>query len=426
MALTRRIVIGLTGPFGAGCSEIASDLETRLGWRSYSLSNAMRDIASKEIQDVDMDKLYSPKKRSYQQDIGNQIRAKNVYSIAAKVGDDITAHENANHLLSVAPIVIDGIRNPAEMIYFRDRFPHFFSIAVFAPKGIRWLRKRDVYEGDQAAFEVDDSRDAGDSEPAYGQAVQLCVDRSDILVSNEKQFTEPRVKQDLQDKIELYVSLMRRPGSMLPHNWELVMGQAYHSSLMSTCCKRRVGAVIIKEDVTDRQSRSYVIASGYNEAPINIRTCSQRGGRTDPWYCHKDEKIKDKLKEQYQWCPRCGEKLDFAKLTTLPFICPKCHSRLGSDFIPGRMLDLCIAVHAEEAALLQAARFGATAVDGSVLYTTTFPCPLCAKMIVQSGIRKILFAEPYPQAEAVDILGEAGIPAELFEGVKGRAYCGFR
>jgi dCMP deaminase len=86
------------------------------------------------------------------------------------------------------------------------------------------------------------------------------------------------------------------------------------------------------------------------------------------------------------------------------------------------MLDLCIAVHAEEAAILQAARFGATAIEDSVLYTTTFPCPLCAKMIVQSGIQKIIFAEPYPQAEAVNILGEAGIPAELFEGVKGRAY----
>jgi dCMP deaminase len=86
------------------------------------------------------------------------------------------------------------------------------------------------------------------------------------------------------------------------------------------------------------------------------------------------------------------------------------------------MLDLCIAVHAEEAALLQAAKFGGTEIDGSLLYTTTFPCPLCAKMIIQAGIEKVIFAEPYPQDDAINALSDGGVPAELFEGVKGRAY----
>ncbi|MCJ7510337.1 MAG: deaminase, partial [Dehalococcoidia bacterium] len=105
-------------------------------------------------------------------------------------------------------------------------------------------------------------------------------------------------------------------------------------------------------------------------------------------------------------------------------ICPNddCRRRLGSDFIPGRMLDLCIAVHAEEAAVLQASKFGGTQVDGSVLYTTTLPCPLCAKMVVHAGIERCLFAEPYPEDEAINALDEGGVPAELFEGVKGRAY----
>jgi len=86
------------------------------------------------------------------------------------------------------------------------------------------------------------------------------------------------------------------------------------------------------------------------------------------------------------------------------------------------MLDLCIAIHAEESAILQAVKFGGTQVDGSVLFTTTFPCSLCAKMIVHTGIQKVVFAEPYPQDEAIDVLAEAGVPAELFEGIKGRAY----
>lgn len=71
---------------------------------------------------------------------------------------------------------------------------------------------------------------------------------------------------------------------------------------------------------------------------------------------------------------------------------------------------------------MQASRFGGTQVDGSVLFTTTFPCPLCAKMILHAGIEKVFFAEPYPQDEAIDALTEGDIRAELFEGVKGRAY----
>ncbi len=99
----------------------------------------------------------------------------------------------------------------------------------------------------------------------------MCVDRSDLIISNERQFTEPSVKQDLQDKLDLYLMMMEKPGSTLPHDWELNMGQAYESSLMSTCCKRKVGAVIAKEDTVGGQARSYIVATGDNEAPTNIR-----------------------------------------------------------------------------------------------------------------------------------------------------------
>lgn len=382
----------------------------------------MRELAPSLVPDVDRDKLVSREHRAYQQDIGDKVRKKQIYAMPEKVVSNIREDEESDTALASLPIVIDGIRNPSEMTCLRDTFPHFFVIAVFARFEIRWNRREKDYKGNMRAFRRDDERDSGEFEPAWGQKVQLCVDRSDVLISNERDFVEPIIEQELQQRVDSYIDLMREPGSRGPHPWELNMAQAYEASLMSTCCKRRVGAIVVKEEATERRPRTYVIASGYNEAPSSIRSCADRGGTNRPEYCYKDEKIKAVLKEQYEVCPKCGTRLEFPEEFDLPFTCPNCGARLGSDFIPGRMLDLCIAVHAEEAALLQASKFGGTEVDGSTLYTTTFPCPLCAKMILYAGVERCVFAEPYPEDEAIDALKEGGVPAELFEGVKGRAY----
>lgn len=425
MSQSNRIVVGLTGPFGAGCTEIATDLQKRKGFRTYSLSNAMRDLAPQLFHDVDLERLHSQKDRSYQQDIGDRIRRQKIDAMPEHVFKNITQDEKRDKSLASLGIVIDGIRNPSEMTYFRNIYAHFFVLAVFADFQTRWAREQEVYDNPKT-FRRDDDRDSGQFEPSWGQKVQLCVDRSDILISNDEQFTasEPRIEQQFQKKLDYYIDLMREPGSAKPNHWEFNMAQVYSASLMSTCCKRKVGAVVVREEEAQEHSRSYMIASGYNEAPLGIASCLVRGGGSSNEYCYKDQKIKDVLTEQYSFCPKCGADIEFPADFDLPVKCPntKCPARLGTDFIPGRMLDICIAAHAEESAMLQASKFGGTEIEGSILYTTTFPCSICAKMLVYSGIRRVIFAEPYPQEEAINALGEAGIKAFLFQGVKGRAY----
>ncbi len=416
----------MTGPFGAGCSTLAKELENYHHFRKYSLSDAMRELAPRFIKDLDKQKLVSPKDREYQQWVGNEIRKQDFYAIPQKVFGKIRDDEKKDSALASMDIVVDGIRNPGEMVFLRDKFPHFFVISVFASFSTRWKRSQKAYEGNEWSFRRDDERDSGESEPSHGQKVQLCVDRSDISISNDIQFDQPSIKEELQNRLGEYVHLMKEPAWRGSHPWELNMAQAYDASLASTCCKRKVGAVVVKEeaDVGDHRQRNYVIATGYNEVPLNIKSCADRGGRNNPEYCYKDEKIKEVIRRDYQKCPKCGTEIKFEENFTLPIICsnPECDARIGKDFIPGRMLDICPAVHAEESAILQASKFGGTQIDGSVLYTTTFPCPLCAKMIVQAGIIKCYFVEPYPQDDAIKALDEGGITAQLFEGVKGRAY----
>jgi len=121
----------------------------------------------------------------------------------------------------------------------------------------------------------------------------------------------------------------------------------------STCLRRQVGAVIVKG--------KQVLATGYNGAPSGIEHCDKIG------------------------CLR--EKLGIPS---------------------GERHELCRALHAEQNAFLQAAKHGAS-LEGSTLYITTQPCSICAKMIINVGIKKIIIEGDYPDELALEFLKEAGV-----------------
>lgn len=134
----------------------------------------------------------------------------------------------------------------------------------------------------------------------------------------------------------------------------------------STCIRRSVGAVIVKE--------KRLIATGYNGAPAGLKHCDELGG-----------------------CLR---------------------QKLG---IPsGERHEICRATHAEQNAIIQAARHG-SAIEGSDLYCTHQPCSLCAKMIINAGIRRIFFIEGYPDDFALSFIKEAGIELTKIDPIKENA-----
>lgn len=121
----------------------------------------------------------------------------------------------------------------------------------------------------------------------------------------------------------------------------------------STCRRRKVGAILVKD--------KRIIATGYNGGPTGLSHCLEIG-------C---------LREQ-----------------------------MG---IPsGQKHELCRGVHAEQNAIIQAARYGLH-TDGSVLYCTTQPCVQCTKMLLNAGVKEIVFREGYPDGLALELLEESGI-----------------
>ena len=138
---------------------------------------------------------------------------------------------------------------------------------------------------------------------------------------------------------------------------EYFLNIAHLVSTRSTCLRRKVGAVIVKN--------KQVLATGYNGAPSGITHCDKVG-------CLRDE--------------------------------------LG---VPsGQRHELCRALHAEQNAFLQAARHGVS-LEGATLYITTQPCSICAKMIINVGIRKIIIEGDYPDEFARTFLREANIEMEV-------------
>ena len=123
--------------------------------------------------------------------------------------------------------------------------------------------------------------------------------------------------------------------------------------------ERKIGAVIVKD--------KRVMTTGYNGAPSGVKTCVERG--------------------------ECLRK------------------KLG---IPsGTRHEMCYAVHAEQNAIIQAAKLGVN-IDGSTLYCTHQPCILCAKMIVNAGVVRVVYHSVYPDDFALDIFKEAGVQVECY------------
>lgn len=121
----------------------------------------------------------------------------------------------------------------------------------------------------------------------------------------------------------------------------------------STCIRRQVGAVIVKDH--------RIIATGYNGAAAGAPHCEETG------------------------CLR--EKLGIKS---------------------GERHELCVAIHAEQNAIVQAARHG-TPIDGATLYCTHQPCAICAKMLINAGIKRIVYSGDYPDEFAARMLREGNV-----------------
>ena len=137
---------------------------------------------------------------------------------------------------------------------------------------------------------------------------------------------------------------------------EYFMNIAFMVAERSTCLRRKVGAIAVKD--------KRILATGYNGAPAAVPHCSETG-------CLREQR----------------------------------------GIPSGERHEICRGLHAEQNVIIQAAVHSAQ-IHGAAIYCTTHPCVMCTKMLINCGITSIYYAESYPDPLSAQLLNEAGVKVE--------------
>ncbi|MCK5149853.1 AAA family ATPase [Candidatus Pacearchaeota archaeon] len=279
--------------------------------------------------------------------VANQLREMNSPSYIIEELSKKAKQEKGN-------IIIESIRTPEEAKKIKEMGGYL--IAVDASPQIRYsrilLRKSETDKRSYDEFMEDEKREMFSTDPNK-QNLSECIKRSDYIIQNNKSYEE--LEEKTKEIIKKIKELQNNISSKIPRpTWdEYFMKTAALVAERSTCLRHHVGAVIVKD--------KRIITTGYNGAAKGVKDCLELG-------CLRNE-----LK------------------------------------IPsGTRHEICRAIHAEQNAIIQGAFHGISLKD-STLYCTHTPCMICAKMIVNSGIDKIVSYQDYPDESAKKFLEEAKV-----------------
>lgn len=141
------------------------------------------------------------------------------------------------------------------------------------------------------------------------------------------------------------------------------VNMAFLVATRSTCFRRQVGAVIVKNQ--------RILSTGYNGAPRDIKSCLELGSCI----------------------------------------------RIDKNIPSGKRHEICRGAHAEQNAIANAA-FSGVSIKDSTLFITESPCSICTKMIINSGIKKVVYVRKYIDELSKELLGECQVEVEKYRAVK--------
>ncbi|MBI5226384.1 AAA family ATPase [Candidatus Micrarchaeota archaeon] len=269
-----------------------------------------------------------------------------------KFGPAVLAEKTLLKLQDDRNYVIDSFRNPKEAEAFKKAKPNFFLLYITAPSDVRFERmKTRGRESDPKSFEAFKVIEEKERSSASGRHQNLDASRklADRAIANEADFPA------LYDVVDRTLADLSKEFRVDRPSWdEYFMNIAKMAASRSNCIKRKVAAVIVRD--------KRIMSTGYNGTPRGTRNCNEGG------------------------CPRCN---NFGK--------------------SGEGLEECLCSHAEENAIVQASYHGIPIANGT-LYSTFSPCLLCAKMIINAGLKEVVYSSEYSVSEtASKLLREAGV-----------------
>jgi len=373
---------------------------------------------------------------------------KHVFTIALRLNALIKAIQYHNKKRKIdTKVVIDSLRNPFEVMFFKQRFSAFYLIAVNKNDDSRKLDlKNDYKDYNKLDALLDQEYIGGKGKFFYKQYVRDCLEKADIHISfcseediklkNFKSKTNLKGETDeipiitWQMQLIKYLSLIDHPGIITPSSEERSMQMAYSAKFNSGCISRQVGAAITDENYS-------IKAVGWNSTPEGQVPCLLRNSDelaefhksglidvNDPslesftLFEKTDVKFKGVLLNEFS--PNREDNNIFLKGRNVCF----CFKTLHNACYDGKNQVQTRSLHAEENAFLQITKYGGNGIKGGKLFTTASPCELCSKKAYQLGIKVIYYIDPYPGISENQILlvGSKRPEIRLFNGAIGSAY----
>ncbi|KAF8820099.1 cytidine and deoxycytidylate deaminase zinc-binding region domain-containing protein [Cardiosporidium cionae] len=343
------VLIAVTGPRYSGKKTVAALLAERSFKRLYF--SDFFSACQKKNERTELNSLCS----SFTKDLRYSLKDSSNYETAAENGQNVAYPDAQLENYELDAEVLDAIRALDRYVlsHWKERF---VLTGVDHPVALCILKKRPsvIVFFINALFKIRLERfikhvvpTNGEKGPAMHQFIQIDTEFSimtdadfphvhkSVRMSNIKMSNNGTLQQ-LEEQISNFNFL--EPELFRP-SWDFYfMKMAFLASWRSSCLKRRVGAVVVRDN--------RVVSTGYNGTPSTMQNCNDGG------------------------CIRCA----------------------NSSVTEGQHLDTCVCIHAETNALLEAGRAGCY---GSYLYVTCTPCLSCCKHIIQVGIKQVIYGTVY-------------------------------
>jgi deoxycytidylate deaminase len=340
-------------------------------------------------------------------------------AVLARIAVEAVRQERAEETGSVVRVrskhafIIRQLKRPEEVALLRQVYGRQFILAsTYAPEHERreQLCSRLKRELSTSITDADISyradklihRDASEDQEALGQQLRETFHLADVFIAGLN-------KAEIDEKLGRFTAALFGRNDIAPSKDEYGMYAAKSASLRSADLSRQVGAAIFSSD-------GELITQGCNEVPKadggtywDLEKPDHRDVKKgyDPNERHRNELLRDLIERlrvrQYLSAGllKYGNDAEIVK----ELIAKRKDARESGALVGAKIMDLTEygrVVHAEMLAICDAARLGRS-VKGATLYCTTFPCHNCTKHILASGIKRVVYMEPYPKSRARDL-----------------------
>jgi deoxycytidylate deaminase len=413
---SQELVIALVGPVGSGVSTSARLLTELLTTDfSYVVPDPFKqsDIIAAEAHRVGMPKIPREPLNVYvdnMQTAGNKLRERfGSDYLAEKTIEQIVKFRTAKGAIQDGKAmpgrrayIIDSLKNVEELTLLRKVYRETLCVfGVFAPDEMR--QQRLVNAGAKATDvrKVID-RDLGEA-GTFGQMTRKVFSLADFFVCNDQK------PEELRRKLKRLLEIIFNVNIHTPTLEEAAMYDADAAGAGSACMSRQVGASIFSKD-------GELIAVGRNDVP-------KFGGGL---YTENDQSVWDgkSIQDNDHRCFKWGKNICHNE-TIRKDIMEGIVSRITASSVLKRgvsaddirnalkgtdlddLTEYSRAIHAEMEAILSVAREGKHSLVGATLYSTTYPCHNCARHIVASGIKTVVYIHPYSKSKAIKLHHDA-------------------